>query len=111
MIMGGLRIFGVKSRNIQKPEMKERAEKAFAKYHELKERVLERMNNPRTKMGMLLNLMLANRLHEERTDVKKGLDELNGRLEGMRKGHRPVGITQDASGWYNECGRPRYPMG
>ena|GEM_PF-3333797 len=112
MLMGGLRIFGLKKRVEQKPTMKERAANAFSKYHELRERVFERMDNPKTKMGILLNLMLAKRVQktEKTEEVKKGLDALDERLEGMRKGHHPVGINQDACGWYNECGRPRYPL-
>jgi hypothetical protein len=106
MWMGGLRIFGT-GRNVQKPTMMDRAAKVFAKYHE---RVLERMQQPKTRVGVLVNLMLAKRLHEEKTDVKKGLDELDGRLEGMRKRHHPVGVNQDAHGWFDRCGRPRYPM-
>ncbi|MCP4647827.1 MAG: hypothetical protein GY852_08890 [bacterium] len=106
MMMGGLRLFGT-GRNVQKPAMRERAAKAFAKYHE---RVMERMENPRTRIGLFMMLMLAKRAQksEETAGVKKGLDELDGRLE--RREIRSAGITQDARGWYDQCGRPRYPI-
>ena len=113
MIRGGLRIFGVKSRNMQKPEIKTRAAKAFAKYHEFRERVLERMENPKTKMGMLVGMMLARfpkNKQDSAAETKESLEKLGERIDGKREMHLPVGINQDACGWYAECGRPRYPM-
>jgi len=110
MIRVGLQIFGVKSK-IQKPEMKERAAKAFAKYHE---RVLERMENPRTKLGMLVSMMLAKfpeNKQDSAAEMKESLGELGKRIDGEREMHHPVGVNQDARGWFDECGRPRYPMG
>lgn len=44
----------------------------------------------------------------KKAKIKGELVELKERLERM-DGDRPaaVGITQDARGWYDECGRPR----
>jgi len=107
MIRGGLRIFGT-GRKVQKPAMRERAAEVFAKYHE---RIRERMDNPRTKIGMLVMLMLAKDLYEKKTNVKRGLDALGERIDGMKEMPRHgVGINQDARGWYDGCGRPRYPI-
>jgi len=93
---------------MQKPAMRERAAKVFVKYHE---RVMERMENPRTRVGMFVMLMLARDLYEKKTDVKEGLDGLGERIDGMpkRSRHR-VGINQNAQGWYNRCGVPKYPI-
>ncbi len=109
MWMGGLRIFGTENRIVQKPTMKERAAKVFAKYHE---RALERMKIPRTKMGIFMMLILAKRAQksEEKTEVKKGLDELGKRINRKEMRAHPVGINQDARGWFDRCGRPRYPV-
>jgi len=77
----------LKRRVEQKPTMKERAANAFSKYHELREKVFERMDNPKTKIGIMLNLMLAKRAQktEKTEEIKKGLDALGERIDGMPK--------------------------
>ena len=75
--------------------MKERAADAFAKYHG---RLVKRIENPRTRLGMLVKLMLARKPRVQREEVRE------------RRRVEPAGITQDASGWYNQCGRPKYPI-
>lgn len=110
MWMGGLRIFGTKSRVVQKPTMGQRAAKAFAKYHEIRGRVLDGMETQKTKMRIFLFLMLAKRAQEEKTGVKKDRDEVGEGSAKKEMRTHPVGMYQDASRWFNSCGGPRYPV-